>query len=58
MQKCVSVTVQYLGFARCDYCAAACAGGGSIDVDVTNETPIPVLDGFGSVLVSFHFFYL
>ncbi|CAM9586436.1 unnamed protein product [Sphacelaria rigidula] len=36
---------------RCDYCAAACSGGGSIVVDVTNESPIPVLDGFGFALV-------
>lgn len=39
-------------YNRCDYCAAACSGGGSIVVDVTNESPIPVLDGFGFALVS------
>lgn len=37
---------------RCDYCEAACSGGGAIDVDVSNERPIPVLDGFGFGLVS------
>ncbi|CAN0151606.1 unnamed protein product [Ascophyllum nodosum] len=35
----------------CDYCAAACAGGGDIDVDVTNQRPIPVFDGFSFGLV-------
>lgn len=37
---------------RCDYCEAACSGGGAIDVDVSNERPIPVFDGFGFGLVS------
>ncbi|CAM9851491.1 unnamed protein product [Pylaiella littoralis] len=35
----------------CDYCSAACSGGGSTDVDVTDKNPIPVLDGFGFGLV-------
>ncbi|CAM9981520.1 unnamed protein product, partial [Hapterophycus canaliculatus] len=35
----------------CDYCLAACSGGSSIDVDVSNKNPIPVLDGFGFGLV-------
>ncbi|CAM9988473.1 unnamed protein product [Ectocarpus sp. 6 AP-2014] len=35
----------------CDYCVQACSGGGSIDVDVSDKNPIPVLDGFGVGLV-------
>ena len=49
----VVVVINDLGLCRCDYCLAACSGGGSIDdVDVSNENPIPVLDGFGFGLVS------
>eukprot|EP00752_Nemacystus_decipiens_P018263 g16386.t1 len=35
----------------CDYCLAACSGGGSINVDVSDDNPIPVLDGFRFGLV-------
>ncbi|CAM9113535.1 unnamed protein product [Choristocarpus tenellus] len=36
----------------CDYCSSACGGGASvIDVDVSKQRPIPVLDGFNAPLV-------
>eukprot|EP00904_Undaria_pinnatifida_P006553 jgi/Undpi1/3027/HiC_scaffold_14.g06404.m1 len=42
---------EHLTSCRCDYCEAACSGGGAINVDVSNDRPIPVLDGFGFGLV-------
>lgn len=44
-------STEHLTSCRCDYCEAACSGGGAIDVDVSNERPIPVFDGFGFGLV-------